>query len=104
MLGLVAALIEGPEQGWGSPAVVGLALGGPVIGATFVWWELRAAHPMLDVRVIASRTVAGPGAVQGALLFAVAGVLFPVTQRLQILDTATRRSRPGCARHRWRSA
>lgn len=41
---------------------------------------------MLDVRLIASREVAGPGAVQGALLFAVAGVLFLVTQRLQILD------------------
>jgi EmrB/QacA subfamily drug resistance transporter len=86
MLGLVAALIEGPEQGWSSPAVVGLALGGLIIGATFIWWELRAAHPMLDVRLIARGAVAGPGAVQGALLFAVAGVLFLVTQRLQILD------------------
>jgi EmrB/QacA subfamily drug resistance transporter len=86
MLGLVAALIEGPERGWGSPAVVGLALGGLAMGATFIWWELRAATPMLDVRLIASRTVAGPGAVQGTLLFAVAGVLFLVTQRLQILD------------------
>jgi hypothetical protein len=37
MLGLVAALIEGPEQGWSSPAVVGLALGGLIIGATFIW-------------------------------------------------------------------
>jgi EmrB/QacA subfamily drug resistance transporter len=86
MVGLVAALIEGPERGWDSPAVVGLALGGLVVGATFVWWERRTAHPMLDVRLIASRAVAGPGAVQGALLFAVAGVLFLVTQRLQILD------------------
>jgi MFS family permease len=103
MLGLVAALIEGPEQGWGSPAVVGLALGGLVIGATFVWWELRAAHPMLDVRVIASRTVAG-GAQSRARFCSRWPASCSSLRSGSRSSTATRRSRPGCARHRWRSA
>ncbi|OHV30364.1 hypothetical protein BCD49_34080 [Pseudofrankia sp. EUN1h] len=85
MLGLVAALVDGPDHGWGSPLVVGPALGALVTGVVFVWWELRAAHPMLDVRLIGRRAVAGPGAAQGALMFAASGSLFLITQHLQIL-------------------
>jgi EmrB/QacA subfamily drug resistance transporter len=86
MVGLVATLIDGPDHGWGSALVVGPALGALVAGAAFVRWELRAPHPMLDVRTVARRMVAGPGAAQGAILFAVAGLLFLVTQQLQVLD------------------
>jgi EmrB/QacA subfamily drug resistance transporter len=86
MGGLVAALIDGPEHGWTSAAVLIPALATIVAGTGFVLWELRAPHPMLDVRAVGRRTVTGPGAAQGALLFAVAGILFLLTQLLQVLD------------------
>ena len=85
MLGFVAALVNGPDHGWTSALVLGPALGALAAGAAFVWWELRAAHPMLDVRLVARRTVAGAGVAQGAVMFAVAGALFLITQQLQVV-------------------
>jgi EmrB/QacA subfamily drug resistance transporter len=84
MVGLVAAVVDGPDHSWGSMLVVGPALGALAAGAALVWWELRAAHPMLNLRMLARPTVAGAGAAQGAVVFAVAGTLFLVTQQLQV--------------------
>ncbi len=86
MGGLVAALIDGPDRGWTSVGVLAPAIGALAAAGGFVRWELRAAHPMVDLRMIARRGVAGPGAVQAALMFAVAGLLFLLTQLLQVLD------------------
>jgi len=90
MGGLVAALISGPDHGWTSAVVLAPVIGALAATAGFVWWELRGAHPMVDLRTIARRAVAGPGVVQGALLFAVAGLLFLLTQLLQVLDGYSR--------------
>lgn len=86
MAGLVASLIEGPDHGWSSAVVVGPALVAVAAGTAFVAWERRTSSPMLDVRAVARRGVAGPGAVQGAVMFAVAGSLFLLTQLLQVLE------------------
>ncbi|MEV4002790.1 MFS transporter [Actinomadura sp. NPDC049753] len=50
--GPVFALIQGPETGWGRPAVVGaLAAGGAAI-AGLAWWERRTPDPLLPVRLL----------------------------------------------------
>lgn len=85
MLGLVAALVDGPDRGWLSAAVLGPAAGSLLCGLSFVRWELRAAHPMLDVRAVARRAVAGPGVVQMGLMLAISGSLFLITQQLQVV-------------------
>jgi EmrB/QacA subfamily drug resistance transporter len=85
MLGLVAALVDGPEHGWLSAWVLGPAAASLLCGWSFVRWELRAAHPMLDVRTVGARAVAGPGVVQLGLMLAISGSLFLITQQLQVV-------------------
>ena len=58
MLGLggpVFALIEEPQRGWGDPIILLSFFGGLALLAAFVWWEHRAAHPMLPLRLFSKR-------------------------------------------------
>ncbi|MEM8618838.1 MAG: MFS transporter [Actinomycetota bacterium] len=83
-LGLVVfAVIEGPNLGWTSPAIIVAMLSGLALSAAFVAWELRRVEPMLDVRVLKV-----PGVQAGAVglvvdLLAVTGLLFAVPLYLQ---------------------
>ena len=72
--GLVLGIHEGPEKGWSDPlAVAGLAVG--ILGlALFIWWEMRQANPLLDIRLFGHRGLAA-----GSLtLFVVFAVMFGV--------------------------
>lgn len=60
---LVLALIRGNGDGWGSPSIVALLVGGVVMLAAFVAIELRTSAPMLDVRLFRRRAFAGTAAV-----------------------------------------
>jgi EmrB/QacA subfamily drug resistance transporter len=75
--GLVLGIHEGPEAGWTSP----VSLGGLVVGIaavlTFVWWELRQDHPLLQIRVFRNRTLTA-GSVNLLVVFGVMGGLFLV--------------------------
>ena len=60
---MVFAFIEAPDAGWlGGPVLGALALA-VVAGAAFVAWELRADHPMLDVRLFRNPTFRVPALV-----------------------------------------
>ena len=85
MSALVAVLIDGPDHGWTSALVVAFGLAALAGAATFVWWELRAAHPMIHIPTVARKPVLGPGAAQAGLMFAISGSLFLITQQLQVL-------------------
>ena len=50
--------------------------GGAVLLAGFVWWERRAAHPMLPMRLFASLPFSGANALTFTLYFALTGVTF----------------------------
>ena len=52
---LLFGLIEGPERGWTSPLVVSGLVVALVVGAGFVAWERRAAHPMLPLSLFSQR-------------------------------------------------
>jgi EmrB/QacA subfamily drug resistance transporter len=58
LAGPVFALIRQPTLGWSSPGVVLPALAGVALLAAFLWWEARAAHPMLPLSLFRRRNFA----------------------------------------------
>ncbi|MFC8850971.1 MULTISPECIES: MFS transporter [unclassified Micromonospora] len=82
---VVYAIIAGPERGWLSAPVLGAAVGGALLLVAFVRWELRVAHPMLDMGLFRNRRFVG--AVSGVVLitFGATGALFLLTQHLQFV-------------------
>src|SRR4051794_3035103 len=77
------AVIEAPGHGWGAPEIVAGFAVGAVLLVTFLVWELRSTHPMLDVHFFSNpRFSAASGAI--ALVFlSLFGTLFLLTQYLQ---------------------
>ncbi|MBP2334109.1 EmrB/QacA subfamily drug resistance transporter [Saccharothrix coeruleofusca] len=56
---LVYGLIRANEDGWGHPAAWAWITASPVLLALFAAVELRATHPMLDLRLLLDRSFAG---------------------------------------------
>lgn len=83
--GLVFGIIEGPEKGWDAPETIwGLAIG-IVALVSFIIWELKAKHPLLDPRLFKIR-----GFTSGSLsitiqFFAQFGFIFVGMQYLQFV-------------------
>lgn len=75
--GIVFAIIEGPGQGWASPAVLTPMAVGVVGSVAFVVWELRQENPLFDVRVFKNERV-----IAGALCMAVVYFTFQSMQML----------------------
>jgi EmrB/QacA subfamily drug resistance transporter len=48
---LLVAQMGGQQFAWGSFTIIGLAAGGVVVQTAFVLWELRAAEPILPMRL-----------------------------------------------------
>ena len=82
---LVWAVIEGPKHGWASPTSAVAFTIAAVLLATFIRWERRSDHPMLDVSVFTNmRFTAGSVSVAFAF-FALFGFIFMVTQYFQFV-------------------
>jgi MFS family permease len=59
-LGLAALLLvmsDGEGWGWLSPASIGFAVAGVAAFAGWVWYELRARHPLVNLRLLRRRGV-----------------------------------------------
>jgi EmrB/QacA subfamily drug resistance transporter len=82
-LGLVWALIRANSLGWTSPEIVAaLAAGAALVGA-FIGWELKAAYPMVPMRLFRSRAYSA-GNVACLCVFGVLyGMVFFMAQFLQ---------------------
>jgi predicted MFS family arabinose efflux permease len=79
----VWAIIEAPGRGWGDGVVLaGFATAAAVLAA-FVAWELRCAHPMLDVRLFRNRRFSAASGAITIAFFALFGTMFFLTQYLQ---------------------
>jgi EmrB/QacA subfamily drug resistance transporter len=81
--GIVWALVRGNAAGWGSAEVIASLAAGVLLAGGFVAWELRAAAPMMPMRLFRSRQFsAGIAAVffQWASAF---GTIYFLTQFLQ---------------------
>ncbi|WP_245718446.1 MFS transporter [Nocardia miyunensis] len=81
----VIAALEAPQHGWTAPIVIGTAIGAVVVGAGFAVIELRVAHPLLDVRLLAQRGF-GTGTASVALQFMVSfGLFMLIVQYMQLI-------------------
>jgi EmrB/QacA subfamily drug resistance transporter len=82
---MVFAFIDAPDAGWfGAPVLGAMALT-LAAGTTFVAWERRVPHPMLDVRLFRNPTFRLPALVITFGFFTVWGLLFLVPQYLQFV-------------------
>ena len=55
LLTFLLTVSNGARMGWGSPQIIVAALGFVAFLAAFVWWELRAPSPMLDMGLFRSK-------------------------------------------------
>jgi Na+/melibiose symporter-like transporter len=82
---LLWAIIEAPSHGWTSSEVlVAFVLAVLVLGA-FATWELRCAHPMLDLHFFENRRFSAASAAITVTSMALYGVVFLFTQYLQLV-------------------
>ncbi|MGW4517338.1 MFS transporter [Streptomyces sp. NPDC004393] len=80
---LVYGFSNAETHGWGSIATWGMLAAGAVLVAAFVWWQTRAAYPLLPLRVLLDRNRGASFAalfVTGAGMF---GVFLFLTYYLQ---------------------
>lgn len=85
LLGLVYGIIEAPSHGlFHANILISLSLG--VIGlGSFIWWQLRTAHPMLDMKLF-SRPAFSVSALSVTLVFfALMGIFFSMSQLFQLI-------------------
>lgn len=82
-LALVWSLLRGNAVGWASAEVMGTLMSGLVLTAFFVLRELRAAAPMVPMRLFASRALASGMTASVLFYAAMYGVLFLLPQFLQ---------------------
>ena len=82
---IVGAIIKAPARGW--TAGLTLADGGTGVAALggFIWWELRAVHPLIDLRIFANRAFSASAASVSVIFFSLFGSLFVLTQYLQLV-------------------
>ena len=82
---VVYALIEAPEQGWGSFRTIATALAGVAVLGLFSLWELRSDHPMLDLRFFKNPRFSMAAAGVTLIFFTMFGMFFLITQYFQLV-------------------
>jgi EmrB/QacA subfamily drug resistance transporter len=71
---LVLALMQGRSWGWDSPAVLALLGAALVLLPAFIWWERRAADPLVDLSLLRRGAFAVDAGVLACVQFALVGV------------------------------
>jgi EmrB/QacA subfamily drug resistance transporter len=84
VVALVWALTRANDVGWGSAEIVGSLAAGSLLLATFLWWERRAAQPMVPLRLFASREFALGNLTTYLLHGATFAAAFFITQEFQL--------------------
>ena len=85
ILAVVYAIIEAPSHGWLSPATLGTVFVGLVLLVSFGFFELRSAHPMVDLRIFANARFSAASFAVTMIFLALFGWLFLFTQQLQFV-------------------
>jgi predicted MFS family arabinose efflux permease len=81
--GPVYALIEGPSAGMAAPRVFLPLAAGVLAAAAFVWWERRAAEPMVPLEIFANRNLAAANVATLFVYAALGGGFFYVVIYVQ---------------------
>ncbi|MEA2828631.1 MAG: hypothetical protein QOG43_3070 [Actinomycetota bacterium] len=82
MLG-VYTIVGAAEHGWASPRTMGLGAVAVALLAGFFARQARAANPLLPLRILRSRQIAGANVVQGFMMAGLFGMFFLGTLYLQ---------------------
>jgi EmrB/QacA subfamily drug resistance transporter len=85
LMSLVYAIIEAPQDGWGSPKILGAFAFAAVVLAAFAYWETRTDHPMLDVNFFKNPRFTAASSGITLIFFAMFGSLFLLTQYFQFV-------------------
>ncbi|OBK73113.1 MFS transporter [Mycobacterium sp. 1164985.4] len=81
----VYGVLEAPTHGWTHPLVYGCMAAGVVMAAAFAVWELRSAHPLLDIRLFAKAEFTTGAVVVTFFFLANFGFFFVAMQYMQLL-------------------
>jgi MFS family permease len=82
---LLYGIIQAPAAGWTDPAVVSALIGGLVVLALFLAWEVHSDHPMLDVRFFKRARFSAASGTITLTYFALFGSTFLLTQYFQFV-------------------
>ena len=85
LVAIVDAIIEAPDRGWTAGLTLAEIAAGLAGLGVFVWWELHTEHPIIDLRVFASRAFSTAAGSVTVTFFALFGSLFLLTQYLQLV-------------------
>jgi len=83
LLSFVYPIIEAPERGWTDTRVLFCFGAAAVLAAAFVRWELRTAHPMLDLSFLRDPRFSVASMSVSIASFSLFGAIFAMTQFLQ---------------------
>ncbi|WP_291314850.1 MFS transporter [Corynebacterium sp. UBA2622] len=80
---LCYTMTAGVEHGWTSGITLACALAAVASLAAFVWREATAKHPMIDLHIMANRTVSGSALAQAGSSVAMIASMFLLSMHLQ---------------------
>jgi len=83
LLGIVYGFSNAESHPWSAPSTWGFLAVGAVLVAVFAWWQTRAAHPLLPLRVIVDRNRGGSFLAMFVTGIGVFGVFLFLTYYLQ---------------------
>jgi EmrB/QacA subfamily drug resistance transporter len=86
LFGIVWGLVRGNSVGWASGEIVAALVGGALLVAAFVAWELRAESPMLPMRFFRDRTFSLANAASLFMFFGMFGSIFLLSQFFQTVQ------------------
>jgi EmrB/QacA subfamily drug resistance transporter len=83
LIGLTYGLIEGPDRGWASPLPLSALLAGVILLAAFIFWERRAADPVLPLKLFRSAEFGAANGVTFIVYAAIGGTFFLLPIQLE---------------------
>ncbi|WP_435133960.1 DHA2 family efflux MFS transporter permease subunit [Actinacidiphila sp. bgisy144] len=89
LVAVVWGIVNGQQDGWSSGRILGAFVGGAVLLLLFLFWQRRAAHPLLPLRLYRARAFVLTNIVSASMYFGVFGSIFMLSQYLQIAPHRT---------------
>ncbi|QLY33815.1 DHA2 family efflux MFS transporter permease subunit [Nocardia huaxiensis] len=86
VLAVVWGVVHGADDGWTSGKVLGGLIGGAVLLAAFIAWELRNPEPMLPLRLFRSRGFSVINTIILTFSVGVFGAIFLLAQFFQVVQ------------------
>ncbi|SNT44716.1 drug resistance transporter, EmrB/QacA subfamily [Streptosporangium subroseum] len=79
MFCLIWAIIKAPEYGWGDAKTLGFLVAAALLGAGFVYWQTKAAEPLIPLSLFSNISVAVGTVLMILMAFSMFGAMFFLT-------------------------